>query len=209
MRKSDLSRVACLAALSMISMNPMLRADDDDLRIRLVPVPGEIVVPEGHRPFLSARAFGTQNYICLPATSGTGLAWAPTGPQATLFDADARQVLTHYLSPNPDEVGRPSRATWQHSRDSSAVWALATRTSSDADFVAPGAIPWLRLDVVGAEPGPDAGDRMAETKYIQRVETLGGVAPADGCTTVGVRAFVPYAATYVFYEKVRRHARRD
>jgi hypothetical protein len=207
LRKSDLSRVACLAALTMISMNPMLRADDG-LRIRPVPVPGDLVVPEGHRPFLSARAFGTQNYICLPSPSGV-LAWAPTGPQATLFDDDARQVLTHYLSPNPDETGRPARATWQHSRDSSAVWAVATRTSSDADYVAPGAIPWLRLDIVGAEPGPDAGDRMAETKYIQRVETLGGMAPADGCVTVGVRAFVPYAATYVFYEKARRHPRRD
>jgi hypothetical protein len=208
MRKSDLSRVACLAALTMISMNPVLRADDG-LRIKPVPVPTDLVVPEGHRPFLSARAFGTQNYICLPASSGPGLAWAATGPQATLFDDEARQVLTHYLSPNPDEPGRPSRATWQHSRDSSAVWAFATKTSSDADFVAPGAIPWLRLDVVGAEAGPDGGDRMVETKYIQRVETLGGMAPADGCTAVGVRTFVPYAATYVFYEKARRHPRRD
>ena len=207
LRKSDLSRVAWLAALTMISMNPVLRADDG-LRIRPVPVPGDLVVPEGHRPFLSARAFGTQNYICLPSPSGA-LVWTPAGPQATLFDDDARQVLTHYLSPNPDENGRPARATWQHSHDSSAVWAVATKTSTDADYVAPGAIPWLRLDIVGAEAGPDGGDRMVEARYIQRVETLGGIAPADGCTAVGVRTFVPYAATYVFYEKARRHPRRD
>jgi hypothetical protein len=74
------------------------------------------------------------------------MAWSFLGPQATLFDG-SHQVMTHYLSPNPDEQNTP-RATWQHSRDSSAVWAAAIASSSDAAYVEQGAIPWLLLRVV-------------------------------------------------------------
>ena len=101
----------------------------------------------GGPPFLIAHADGTQNYICLP--TATGVAWTFLGPQATLFDRDLDQVMTHYLSPNPQEAGI-ARATWRHSRDTSTVWAAAVETSSDAAFVAPGAIPWLKLQVLGA-----------------------------------------------------------
>ena len=45
---------------------------------------------------------------------------------ATLFDAKGGQILTHFLSPNPSENATP-RAAWQHSRDTSAVWAAGTR----------------------------------------------------------------------------------
>ena len=167
-------------------------------------VPAELEVPAGHTLFLRAHAFGTQNYICLPTDSGFG--WAFFGPQATLFrDAFGRQVMTHFLSPNPDEEGLP-RATWQHSRDTSTVWATAVASSSDPSFVRPGAIPWLLLEVVGAEPGPAGGTRLTETVYIQRIRTSGGVAPATGCDDqdpdVGARALVPYEADYLFYEPI-------
>jgi hypothetical protein len=115
------------------------------------PVPDLIEVPAGHRLFMAGHAYGTQNYICLP--SGAGFTWTLFGPQATLFHNDARQMMTHFLSPNPDEAGTP-RATWQHSVDSSAVWARMFAMSSDSAFVAPDAIPWLLLEVVGAEGGP-------------------------------------------------------
>ena len=84
------------------------------------PVPSELEVPAGHRPFLLGHATGTQNYMCIP--SGSGFVWAFVGPQATLFNDDGRQITTHFLSPNPDEDGM-ARATWQHSRDTSTVWA--------------------------------------------------------------------------------------
>ena len=45
----------------------------------------------------------SQDYICLP--SGASFAWTLFGPQATLFHNDARQIMTHFLSPNPDEAG--------------------------------------------------------------------------------------------------------
>jgi hypothetical protein len=166
-------------------------------------VPSNLVVPTGHRAFLVGHARGSQNYICLPSTAG--FSWTLFGPQATLFDDDGEQRITHFLSANPVEGGT-LRATWQHSRDTSAVWALAIQPSSDPNFVAPGAIPWLLLQVVGARYGPSLGHKIAETTFIQRVNTAGGIAPTQGCavaTDVGRKAFVPYLADYVFYRLAR------
>ena len=64
-------------------------------------VPEEIQVPAGNVPYLVGHAVGTQNYICLPSASG--FAWTFFGPQATLFKGNGGQIITHFLSPNPDE----------------------------------------------------------------------------------------------------------
>ena len=171
------------------------------------PVPGNIQVPTGNKLFLVGHAIGTQNYICLP--SGTGVTWTLFGPQATLFDDDDRQIVTHFGSTNPFEGA--ARPTWQHSRDTSSVWAQAIANSSDPAFVAPGAIPWLLLQWVGRQDGPTGGDTLTTTTYIQRLNTVGGVAPATGCAAaadVGKRALVSYAADYFFY-RVRGRDRDD
>lgn len=162
-------------------------------------VPAKISVPEGNTPFAIAHAAGTQNYVCLP--SGKGAKWTFFGPQATLFNENSEQIMTHFLSPNPAENSTP-RATWQDSRDTSAVWAVMKEESDDPEFVEPGAIKWLLLRVVGAEYGPDWGDRLADTTFIQRVNTSGGVAPTTGCAVladVGKKELVPYTTDYVFY----------
>jgi hypothetical protein len=161
-------------------------------------VPENIRVPAGNEVFLEGHASGTQNYICLP--SGAGFAWTLFGPQATLFDDDYRQITTHFLSPNPMEGGT-LRPTWQHSRDTSAVWGQAI-ASADVRSIHP-AIPWLLIRVVGAQDGPTGTGRLTAATYLQRVHTSGGVAPTTGCTglkEVGNRMFVPYTADYVFYE---------
>jgi Protein of unknown function (DUF3455) len=179
------------------------------------PVPANIEVPAGNTAFLLGQAVGTQNYICLPcpnpATSmcpdASGFAWILFTPQATLFNDDDKQLITHYFSPNPFETNtNPGvlddhmiRATWQHSKDTSTVWAMAIASSSGAG----GAIPWLLLRVVGAQDGPTGGDTLTPTTFIQRLNTTGGVAPSMGCgslTDVGKQAFVPYTADYFFYE---------
>ena len=167
-------------------------------------VPVGIEVPADQRLFMAGHAAGTQNYICLP--SGTGFAWTLFGPQATLFHNDARQMMTHFLSANPDEAGT-LRATWQHSVDSSAVWGRAIAMSSDSAFVEAGAIPWLKLEVVGREGGPTGGKKLTVANFIQRLNTVGGVAPATGCSgsaNVGSRVFVPYEADYFFYRDQTR-----
>jgi hypothetical protein len=203
--------IACLAALAvaiMVSWPPPAHAD----HVTPPPVPDNIQVPDGNKAFLEGHAIGTQNYICLPCPNattaaamcpeGSRFAWILFGPQATLFNDHDRQVITHFLSPNPDQGNMP-RATWQHSRDTSAVWAMASETSSDPAFVESNASPWLLLDVVGDQDGPTGGDKLSETTFIHRLNTSGGVAPSTGCTQstdVGKRAFVPYTADYFFYK---------
>ena len=171
-------------------------------------VPPNLEVEAGFVLFSKGHATGTQNYVCLPAANG-GVAWKFVSPTATLFvpiKSFQAQLASHFLSPNPDEGGT-LRATWQHSGDTSSVWAMPVEQSDDSDYVEPGAIPWLLLQVVGSEPGPKGGGALARTKYIQRVNTSGGKAPATGCTQigeVGTRRFVPYSADYLFYRATGR-----
>ena len=186
-----------LAVAATVSLPQAARAD----RIKLPPMPSSLRVEAGNKPYLVGHAVVTENYICLPS------GWTFFGPQATLFDDD-KQLITHFLSPNPDEGGTP-RATWQHSRDTSAVWALATVTYAEPDFVAPGAIPWLLLRVVGNDQGPNHGDKLTETTFIQRLSTAGGVAPSTGCSSpadVGKKALVPYTTDYFFYKADKGHS---
>jgi hypothetical protein len=169
-------------------------------RLSPPPVPAELAVDPGSRPFFAGRATGTQNYVCLPA--GTGFAWTLFQPEATLFDLRDKQLATHFFRPNPFEGGT-FRPAWQHSRDTSVVWARLGVASADAAYVAPGAVPWLLLEVAGAAPGPNGGATLARTTQIHRVNTFGGVAPAGGCAAaqdVGKKALVPYEADYFFYE---------
>jgi len=197
-------RSACaigLTAALTLSLTQIAHAH----RVAPPSVPGDLEVPPGNKAFLVGHAFGTQNYICLP--SATGFAFALFTPEATLFThRDKQQATTHYFSPNnnpfdPADKG-VIRATWQDSRDTSTVWAAAEKSSSDPNFVALGAIPWVKLKVVGAQDGPTGGDRLSATTFIQRVHTAGGSAPATGCAApadVGKKAFVPYMADYYFY----------
>jgi hypothetical protein len=73
---------------------------------------------------------------------------------------------------NPFESGIV-RATWQDSRDTSTVWGRAI-ASSDPNFVAPGAIPRLLLQAVGAR--------------------------CNRPTDIGNMTFVSYTADYFFYK---------
>jgi hypothetical protein len=169
-------------------------------------VPANLQVPAGNEVFLGGRAVGTQNYICL--VSAKGFAWRFLGPQATVFisvNGDLQQQITsHYLSLNPaDGLNRP---TWQSSADSSLVWGRVVQPSTDPNYVAPGAIPWLLLETAGVANGPTNGALMTQTTFIHRVNTAGGIAPAAGCSQaseVGALALVPYTTDYFFYRATR------
>jgi hypothetical protein len=111
--------------------------------------------------------------------------------------------MTHFLSQSPDEV-ETLRPAWQDSDDSSAVWAMAVKSSQDPAYVAPDAIPWLLLEVVGDRRGPTGGTALVRTTFIQRLATTGGKKPATGCTVtsdIGAAKFVPYTADYYFYRE--------
>ena len=64
-------------------------------------VPANLEVDDAYRPFLAGHAIGTQNYICAPAATASGVDWLFIGPQATVFDDTFAQILTHFQSTNP------------------------------------------------------------------------------------------------------------
>src|SRR5688572_5514779 len=140
------------------------------------PVPGDIAVPGGHKPYLVAHAEGVQIYTC------EGSAWKLLAPRATLTGDHDKVIATHYGVP-----------TWE-ARDGSSV--VARRDAGVPG--APGAVDWLRLKATSTAAGAD-GDRLAGTTYIQRIHTVGGVAPAGACAA-GASAEVPYTADYVFFK---------
>ena len=171
-------------------------------RIPRPAVPTNLEVSLDYKLFLKVHAVGTQNYICAPAATATGVDWLFIGPQATLFDDSLRQVGTHYQSRNPQR-NNAIQATWQDSGDTSAVWATRRDGSLDANYVAPGAIEWLLLDVTGQQVGPTAGNKLTPSLLIQRVNTVGGIKPPSAdCTsaTLNTRKLVSYQADYYFYK---------
>ena len=198
----------CPIVLSILFVAaPLLAAEHD---ITPPPVPADLRVDPGFQPFLKGHGVGTQNYICRP--SGSGFAFVLFTPEATLFADNGKQLTTHFFSPNPFEANTDStvvadrqiRVTWQDSRDTSTVWAKVKQPSTDPHFVAQGAIAWLLLEVVGATDGPSGVGELAATKFVQRLNTSGGLAPSQGCSSladVGKQAFIPYTADYFFYKK--------
>jgi hypothetical protein len=193
---ATLSTGATFVALALALASP---AKAGERRTPLPDVPATIRAPAGHVPYMQGHAIGTQNYICLP--SGDTFKWTLFTPQATLFNRADKQTMTHYFSIAPGAAD--PAPTWQHSRDTSAVWAtLAAPASTDPAYVQPGALPWLLLQVTASQEGPTGGDALTDTTYIHRIDTVGGLAPTSGCSSpanVGQKRFVPYEAEYVFY----------
>jgi hypothetical protein len=201
--------LAAATAVAIASATPLTLYAKSHVRIVPPRVPEDLKIEEGNVPFLIGHADGSQNYACSP--SGAGFAWVLFTPEATLFNDSGKQLITHFFSPNPEEPNADARvvadgairAAWQHSRDTSSVWASAAAPPSfDPEFVQPNSVPWLKLKVVGRQEGPSGGDTLTRTTFIQRVNTLGGLAPSTGCSgaaDVGKKAFIPYSADYVFY----------
>jgi hypothetical protein len=145
-------------------------------------VPTEVRVEEGHKLFLVSHAVGVQIYTC-NAVSG-GFTWGFVAPRADLYDGD-KVIITHFRGPS-----------WQAKDGSTAVGTRVNGVNVD-----PTAIDWLLLSATSTA-GQD-GDRLAGTKFIQRITTTGGRAPAPSeCNagTVGTTVEIPYTADYTFWK---------
>ena len=146
-------------------------------------IPTEIQIEAGNKLFLESHAVGVQIYDCL-AVAG-GYAWSGATPRANLYGDNGKLIGSHYGGP-----------TWE-ARDGSKV--VGKRDAGVT--VDPTAIPWLRLSASGTT-GPD-GARFAGTTWIQRVATVGGLAPAAAdcnAATAGTRTEIPYSADYRFWK---------
>jgi hypothetical protein len=141
----------------------------------LPPSCGVVQVPAGNKPSFHTYASGVQIY------RWSGTAWTFVAPAANLFaDANFRgRVGTHYGGP-----------TWESNSGS-----LVVAAREDGCTPEPTAIPWLLLKTVSTE----GNGIFANTTYIQRVNTAGGLAPTTAGSSVGAEARVPYTAEYYFY----------
>lgn len=141
------------------------------------------LVPAGETAIARIAARGVQIYECRakPGAAG-GTEWAFVAPEAELFDAAGKPAGKHYAGPH-----------WEDGDGSKVVGSVKAR----ADAPVAGAIPWLLLS---AKSVGGAG-RLAKVTSIQRINTVGGVAPAGGCDTgtLGKPARVPYTADYVLF----------
>ena len=177
--------------------------------------PTQITPQAGNTAFLVGHAFGSQGYTCLPTTTG-GTSWTVNGarPEATLFTdifGQPLEIITHFASinENPKEGIVPplsGNATWQSSFDSSRVWAATVPGGVVVAGTDPescpnsGSIPCLLLQSVGNKKGPAGGRLLANTTFVQRLNTNGGAAPTTSCSA-GQTQLVPYTADYYFYHQ--------
>jgi len=194
-RRNEMKK--CIAALAVSVTFALPRPTGAQTVVPPVVPPGlEVLAPS--EAFLLGHAVGTQNYECQPDANLGRVAWTLFTPQATLFNDQNEQIITHFFSPNPEERG-VVRATWEDSEDTSAVWARAIASAT----VDPNSIAWVTLQAVGTRVGPTGGQTLSDTTFVQRVNTHGGLAPSTGCDSlpdVGRKAFMPYTADYVFYK---------
>ncbi len=109
-------RFAALVAALTIVVSSTPHAAERMLRPT---VPSNLEVADTYKVFLHGHAVGTQNYICAPAGTASGVDWLFIGPQATVFDDEGRPILTHFQSRNPFQAEHIP-ATWQHCRGTTA-----------------------------------------------------------------------------------------
>jgi len=147
------------------------------------PVP-EALVPAGERVIERVSARGVQIYECRVAygTANPGPTWTFVAPEAELFDGQGRSIGKHYAGPH-----------WE-APDGSKISATV---KARADAPQAGAIPWLLLTAKSV----GGNGRFAAVTSVQRVNTVGGVAPTAKCdpATRGATERVPYTADYVLF----------
>ncbi len=170
--------VSLLAAATVAACTTVPPAPTAKIPPKLQPAAGEKlaqVVP----------ATGVQIYECRARVDAPGqFDWAFVAPEADLFDARGKKIGKHYAGPH-----------WEALDGSKVVGSVKER----ADSPSPEAIAWLLL---AARPAGPQG-AFSQVSSIQRVNTVGGMPPRNGCTqaAVGQQARVAYTTDYYFYTR--------
>jgi hypothetical protein len=162
-----------------------------DAWLRPPQVPPALNLPPGAVVKVHDHGEGAQIYTCAAsgtvdaggAAGGATYAWTLKAPDAKLFDRTGVQVGTHGAGPN-----------WTSTVDGSVVNGAKIAQADAPDATA---IPWLLLRAASTS----GAGVFSDITYVQRVNTVGGKAPASGCdaTTVGTETRVDYSAEYFFY----------
>ena len=149
----------------------------------MVAVPDKLKPGANESLAMIVAAKGVQIYECRARKDQAGeYEWAFVAPEADLFDARGNRIGRHYAGPH-----------WEATDGSKVLGTLKER----ADAPVADAIPWLLLATksVGSEGS------FSKVTSIQRVNTVGGVAPKAGCSqaTAGAPARINYTADYYFF----------
>jgi Protein of unknown function (DUF3455) len=145
-------------------------------------IPASLRVPDGQQLVEKVQAKGVQIYVCQPTKNDPArYEWAFKAPEADLLGRGSRKVGTHYAGPS-----------WESTDGSKVVGSVVAKETPD-----PNSIPWLLLSAKS-----NAGKGIfSDVKSIQRLRTVGGIAPAGGCgqSQAGQELRTSYSADYVFY----------
>ena len=147
------------------------------------PVPESLKPPATQVMALEAHAVGVQIYVCSANKADpTRFEWAFKAPKADLFDGDGKKIGKHYAGP-----------TWESNDGSKVIGEVVTKDNGPAAD----AIPWLLLTAKSTS----GKGIFSQILSIQRLSTVGGKAPAEGCDKAqsGKEARVPYKARYTFF----------
>ncbi len=147
-------------------------------------LPSAIQVPAGHKVALETAAAGDLTYQCRAKAGTTDqFEWVFVGPKAGLKDRSGKEAGTYFGPP----------ATWK-SLD-------GTEVSGAQVAIAPASAGNIPLQLVKLNPAKGDGS-LKGMAYVQRVNTQGGVAPADVCdaSKLSQSKVVTYKADYIFYK---------
>lgn len=140
---------------------------------------GASIDPPQAERVMTLTASGVQIYSC-EFDSQHRLGWVFKSPQATLFDASGHAVVRHGAGPS-----------WE-AEDGSRIQG---RVLAQQPSATPASIPQLLLETHGTA----GSGTLSAIRYVQRVHTVGGLAPSATCSTEHESGSSPYLANYVFY----------
>jgi hypothetical protein len=174
------SRMISMAASTLLTTMVAAHADTK----AGIEIPDALRPPVGQVLALAAHATGVQIYECKAVKDDPSqFSWTLKAPEADLKDQSGKSVAKHYAGP-----------TWEASDGSKVMGELVAKH----DAPVAGAIPWLLLRAKSTS-GSGIFSAIAS---IQRLQTSGGSAPANGCDSsqAGKELRVPYSALYRFYK---------
>src|ERR1700690_3650298 len=146
-------------------------------------VPAPLHVPGSPGLIADLHAKGVQIYECQPAKNDPSrFEWSFKQPEAALFTKGGRSAGKHYGGP-----------TWEANDGSKGIGDVVGRSESPK----PESIPWLLLRAKATF----GHGLFSGVQYVQRLNTVGGNAPAVACRPdqAGQQLRANYTADYIFY----------
>ena len=147
-------------------------------------VPAALKVADGQVLTAALHGTGVQIYECrASAQDAKRFAWIYQSPAADLSDRSGKEIGRHYDGP-----------TWEGYDGSKVVGEVVARDNAPNSAAA---IQWLLL----RSKSNSGKGIFGKTQFIQRLHTIGGIAPTAICDAghAGQRTRVAYSADYYFY----------